>query len=541
MSMKAAHSVDTKGITGPTRSHIISRLHKASSIVDDLIVALNDKADSNASETDILEARAYSASLVGAEAFEKQSWQACVQSYSESWVLYNALARTIKSDAAKELLSGTIEQSIRYAAYQLRMPRTVAVSAIARKYFPRSDSQLVAAVERLDPTILRDATKAKTGVAETEAASRKISWRSRTADIEDASIIAALTAVDSAATKLAESLSSATSVHAKDRAAAYDELLIASQDAVDATKDAIAELATEGVAQGDKRMQSLQITRTAVSYDLISWRIGRNRVLTGDADGASTESAPVARPRSSKRAKTVKETLGDKEEGAGRKLARLREKVVMYDSTLQSLDSIKELPGAANDSGFLQEVEAKHQYFRALKLLAIARSHSVLSNHKNALALVVRASGLLKDALGPLSSAVNLSKDSPPNISISSEQAKYLLDLLAAETQRLRALVELSDIVSKSESGGSDLPLVARLSTYPTDGVDLKNLVSYPPKLQPIPVKPLFFDVAWNYIGYPGHSAHAEHESVLKTNTPAENAEAPKKPQKKGWFGFGGT
>ena len=122
----------------------------------------------------------------------------------------------------------------------------------------------------------------------------------------------------------------------------------------------IDELVGEGVGQGDRRMQSLQITRTAVSYDMVSWRIGRNRVLVGERDGAVIDNLVVKQSKK----KDIKLT---KEEGTGRKLAHFREKAVLYDSILQSLDSIKELPGVAADSAFLEELDAKHGYFSALK------------------------------------------------------------------------------------------------------------------------------------------------------------------------------
>jgi len=109
-------------------------------------------------------------------------------------------------------------------------------------------------------------------------------------------------------------------------------------------------------------MQSLQITRTAVSYDMVSWRIGRNRVLVGEQDGAVVDT-PVTKQSKKKDSKPVKE------EGTGRKLAYLREKAVLYDSILQSLDSIKELPGVAADSSFLEELDAKYGYFSALKCI----------------------------------------------------------------------------------------------------------------------------------------------------------------------------
>lgn len=90
---------------------------------------------------------------------------------------------------------------------------------------------------------------------------------------------------------------------------------------------------------------------------------------------------------------------------------------------------------------------------------------------------------------------------------------------------------------------GSAAPIVQRLDEYPTPGVqvDLNNLVTYPPKLEPVPVKPLFFDVAWNYIDYPGRAKKAVEEQVQVEDV-REKEEVngvEEQPKKRGWFGFG--
>lgn len=361
MSMKEVHSSDTKGMTGSSRSHIISRLHKATTYADHLSQLLVNQAETGATDEDVLEARAYTASLTGATEFEKKSWEACVKSYSEARIIYSALATSTKSDIFKDLLVDPVDPSIRYAAYQMKIPRTIAIPTIARKFFPRSDSELILKVEKLDPDVLNDEPIARAENAESGAVPKTITWRSRTVDLEDAAIATALASVNSAATKLSETLASSETAPPRDRASAYDDILIASQDAVDATKHAIDELSAEGVGQGDKRIQSLQITRTAVSYEMISWRIGRNRVLVGERDGAASDSIDSSEPKKKKGNKPTKE------ETTGRKLAHLREKAVLYDSILQSMESIKELPGVAADSAFLEEIEAKYSYFSALK------------------------------------------------------------------------------------------------------------------------------------------------------------------------------
>jgi signal recognition particle subunit SRP68 len=91
-------------------------------------------------------------------------------------------------------------------------------------------------------------------------------------------------------------------------------------------------------------------------------------------------------------------------------------------------------------------------------------------------------------------------------------------------------------------------PLSSRLTDYPAGGVDLENIVTYPPRLEPFPVKPLFLDVAWNYIEYPGKKEQvpaglvADTAKVKQEEAGAGAAAAPEaeaKPVKRGWFGFG--
>ena len=97
-----------------------------------------------------------------------------------------------------------------------------------------------------------------------------------------------------------------------------------------------------------------------MNYALVGWRVGRNRVLCGEQDGISFDAGSAKTSKSGK-------TGGRREEGQGKKLTQLRERVVLYDSTLQSLEFVLELPGVAADSTFVSELEAKRCYFRALR------------------------------------------------------------------------------------------------------------------------------------------------------------------------------
>jgi signal recognition particle subunit SRP68 len=566
MHIKSIHSEDNQGngITGTTRSHIISRFHKAARLAQNLTDILKDPEASKTTHQDLLEAEAYRASLSGAEHFEKQSegrvntedplrWDTCLREYSTARIIYATLFAQGNKDLFREILASAVDPAIRYAAYQARLPRSIPVSTVALRYFPKDNDNLVNQLQQLDPNALSETTTetstsrylaclTRTATNQAPLAPQNlgatnipntINWRSMNANIVDASVGQALAAVASAEPELSSYLKSNPSALTRDRAGAYDNVLIASQDAADATRRAIEELEKEKVDEGDNRMQDLRVTSLAVNYALVSWRVGRNRVLIGSEDGRLFEEKKA---KSSKRARDQ-----HKSEPRGSQLARLRERVVLYDSTIQSIDSIKELRGAMRDESFVREVDGKRAYFQALRCLNIAVSHALLSEHVNALALLARALELAQQCSSSLPSTTSDSS-SAPTLDIHKSQADALQTQLQQLVYRHQALVDLHKFhdnasIAAAKHMSTAAPLVQRLSDFPTPGVNvnLKNLVTYPPKLEPIPVKPLFFDVAWNYIDYP--TTGKQVVEAQAADVIAE--EKPKEEKKKGWFGFG--
>ena len=115
--------------------------------------------------------------------------------------------------------------------------------------------------------------------------------------------------------------------------------------------------------------------------------------------------------------------------------------------------------------------------------------------------------------------------------------------LLEGFVARYRALVEIQNLTTeatkaeKSKLTGS-IPMIERLDEYPRNGADLSNLVIYPPRLRPVPVKPIFLDVAWTYIDYPGRNPE-ENIGPNGVVSSAEESVQEKKEGRKGWFGFG--
>lgn len=594
MHIKSSHAEDnaSKGISGVTRKHIISKLQKASRHADQLVSLLSDRSGSKASDNDYLEAKAYALSLSGSAEFEKQvtkryenpqeqkaAWSKCLTQFSEAHVIYSALLFATQKDALREVISGAIDPSIRYAAYQSKLPRTIATSTVAKRTFRQDQTELVSLVKKLNPNVFNEEPVQKASSSENASSvsvPKSINWRNRTAAIADAAIGQALAATALAASSLSASFTSASegpsSKHRNPRtlAAAYDPVLTSAQDAVDAVRRSITDLAKEGVPESDSRMQDLRVSDLAVNYGLISWRIGRNRVLiSGLAQDDGMTFEPEAPHAPKKRKSKAKPKAADKEAASGEskqhipkqesvphRLARLTERTVLLDSTLQSIDSIKYLPGASRDAAFIGELDAQTAYFRAIKCLNIGYSHAILNHDAEALALFAHAQSLL-DSGAPDSQTVSVAPTTTPGLhAAASAQAPPMLPVAPAALQKLRAHLKTEVLRQRGlvalrkhfEAQPVDTaPLVDRLETFPRSGkVDLNNLVTYPPRLEPVPVKPILLDLAWNYIDYPGRRTDDDTMGGMVETATAKVAEAAnavaggaEKEKKKGWFGFG--
>ena len=171
--------------------------------------------------------------------------------------------------------------------------------------------------------------------------------------------------------------------------------------------------------------------------------------------------------------------------------------------------------------------------------LAIARSYQLLDQPQNALALFARS---LSTASAISTADAPSSQNKPLGLEVTSSHSQSLQQLLQGLVTQQRALVEVYNLHQKAVEGERPnklglAPFIDHLDKYPLGGVDLTKLVDYPPKLRAIPVKPIFLDVAWNYIDYPvkgGSVTAPEGAKQVAAETGEEKKEA-----KRGWGWFG--
>lgn len=484
--------------------YIRSRLHKAT-VSANKLRSLLEASDVNASDRDFLEAAAYAALCAGTEFMEKHDWEKSLPQFCLVNLIFKVLENKFEESKHKELLSSVVEPSLRFSAYNLGIPRSVDATSISRKWFPKEDTKVKEALERLDPEIFNEEVKKEESAVN---AVTSITWRGRTANVEVADVANALGSAAGAEKDLETYLSEHKSSSGKEQAKAFDGILLAWQDAQDAVKNAIGDLRAEKVEAQDPRLQKLQITFTYVSYNLIGWRVARDRIMSE----------------------------GIVEAAKGGKLSGMKELVALYDAILRSVEQIEALPGVAMDRPFAAELKAKKDYFRALKCLAISKSHSLLEQRANALALLAKALTLIQNAL-PVFQKLPLPEkvEGVKGLNITVQEVDALKDKLTNELTRAQALAEIEKLTSSSKtSTTSSIPLVDRLETYPEGEIDTKNLVKIPPTVEPIPVKPIFFDIAWNYINYPGQEKAAPENREDQQETKGEEG------KKKGFFGLFG-
>jgi signal recognition particle subunit SRP68 len=155
------------------------------------------------------------------------------------------------------------------------------------------------------------------------------------------------------------------------------------------------------------------------------------------------------------------------------------------------------------------------------------------------LALINRALGFSLKAVAKLPNAQSPSDELPLSLDISPASVKFLEQVIDGELQRHRAIVHVDNLrkkQAKSDEYQSHAPLVEKLHEYPIGGVDLDSIVDFPPKEAVIPVKPIFLDVAWNYIHYPGKEIPVASNNQVDAATQDEK---PAQQPKRSWFGFG--
>ncbi|GLG95273.1 Signal recognition particle subunit SRP68 [Gryllus bimaculatus] len=477
--------------------HLVSRLRKAASYSLQLQkLCESTKCDARTK----LEAQAYVAWIHGSLHFELQLWKHAMENLKKAQMVYEKLAPAL-SEEDQVLYKQRVEElspSLRYCAYNIGDE-----SAIDDLLKMRSHGQgdLLA---NLDSLIAQTRERRAEVLHDVE-------WRGRSFSVRPERVRLFL---------ISEQELDTTIERGEDNSAKItllENFLMDCKDAISAVKDEQkSELNTKGRPQAGAPVSSLQYLLSYLTNIRLTRTIQRNLLMV-----ESTQAA-----------------LADKNENAveGRKV-RPQDLTRLYEIILQNFNELQQLPGLEDDFQYQQELEEKIKCYKAFRCFYIAQSLATLRRWQDAMALYKRAELYVSQALN----GKHLNADLKAQLlklkkNIEGEEfSAHAYSVLEGETEE----DDNGIIIGVKAGTRTKKPLSERLSEYREDTSLLSrspNVYKLPPDMRPIPCKPLFFDLAYNFIEFP-----SLEEKIETSASGSKKAGAGITGFVKGLMGWGGS
>uniref|UniRef100_A0A8C7VEP3 Signal recognition particle subunit SRP68 n=1 Tax=Oncorhynchus mykiss TaxID=8022 RepID=A0A8C7VEP3_ONCMY len=388
-----------------------------------------------------LEAQAYTSYLSGMVRFELQEWKAATEAFNKCKTIYEKLASAFTEELAV-LYHQRVEEispNIRYCAYNIGDQN--AMNELMQMRLSAGGGGGMMA-EKLEALITQTRAKQAATMSEVE-------WRGRTVPVKiDKARIFLLGLGDNEA-----AIAQAANEETKERL--YETLLAECRDTIQAVRE------------------------DYLTYIKLWTVVKRNESM----------------------AHMLQAKLKEPQTDENKRGPRPQDLIRLYDIILQSLAELSTLQGLEEDHTFQKEVALKMLVYKAYRCFFIAQSYVLVKKWSEALVLYERVLKYAKEVQSKAKSLNNSLKDLP--------DVQELITEVNAEKYSLQAaaiLVPALPLICLPPSPSSIQPLCERLDTFhldPTLVGKQPNLVQFPPDFQPIPCKPLFFDLALNHVAFP--------------------------------------
>ncbi|XP_035992661.1 signal recognition particle subunit SRP68 [Fundulus heteroclitus] len=445
--------------------HLLARLRKAAKHSEKLEkLCESHRVDAKTK----LEAQAYTAYLTGMVHFELQEWKLAMEAFNKCKTIYEKLASAFTEELALLYRQRVdeISPNIRYCAYNIGDQN--AINDLMQMRLTGGGGGMMA--EKLEALINQARTKQAATMSEVE-------WRGRTVPVKiDKARIFLLGLADNEAA-IAQAVNEETKEHL------YETLLAECRDTIQAVREELKSEAKQRERSSDNeggKVSNLQFLHSYLTYIKLCTLVKRNESM------AHTLQAKL------------KETGADENKRGPRPQDLIR----LYDIILQSLAELSTLQGLEDDHTFQKEVSLKTLVYKAYRCFFIAQSYVLVKKWSEALVLYERVLKYAKEVQSKAKSLNNVLKDLP--------DVQELIAEVNAEKYSLQAAAILdtdeTPEVSSQQQVKDNTPLCEHLDNFHLDKTLVgkhPNLVQFPPEFQPIPCKPLFFDLALNHVAFP--------------------------------------
>lgn len=400
--------------------------------------------------------------------FELKLWKSAGEHLKRAQVVYENLAKALPDDE-QELYRAKVNEftpNLRYCAYNISGGRAAGGNMDDLLEF-RAQGLL----ENLDDLINKTKTESSEGL-------QTIEWRGRKVTVRPEKVRLFLLS----AQELDKGLEKASKIDSKIEL--IERTLMDCKDAIQAVKEEIKQ---------DPKLRSLTTGQTVsgVQY-LLAYLSHIRHSRTLQRNLCLVEQAKLNFDDPNQKSQT----------GTGEgKRVRPQDLTRLYEIILQNVTEMQQITGMEEDPVYQAEVEHLALTFKAFRCYYIALTLVDMKKWKEAVALYERSSNYANEAL----------KQNTNDEFKMANELKKLISIIDSCKFSAHAYSVLEDDNSDdpiftAKSQKSSKPLFERLSQYKEDqSLHTKNpnVFKMVPEMEAIPCKPLFFDLALNYVEFP--------------------------------------
>ncbi|XP_067936540.1 signal recognition particle subunit SRP68-like [Watersipora subatra] len=452
------------------KHHMVNKLRKAERYAQELS-DLCDKV--NVDPRTKLEVQAYKEWMSGTLHFELKQWNSAMELLTRAKVIYEKMCEALSGDAVliyKQKVTD-IEPSIRYCAYNIGDTSAVDDLVGIRLAMGHTDTVLDELIQKS---------------RERQAGSlHEVTWRGRVMSVKSDKVRVFLLAERESE----EEVKAAGDLETK--ITVYDRII---KDCIESLQVIKEDLKSDPTFRQIQRGQEIEgrvplqiFLHTYLQYIKIKKTIQRYLVMIELYRGLLGQ--PVS---------------------DGQKVIRPQDIARLYEMIIQGLGEMISLPGLQGDAELEEELQADIIANKAFRCYYLAKSFAVNKQWPEVVALTKRSKEYIEMAQQRLASQ---------QIEIRAELEAVLkqIDALLIQTQAssiLDSSQDLSGDMAKLSITADKRVLIDRLDEYlPEDPkVSAKNitLIKSPPLMQPIPCKPMLYDLAGNHLQLPNLSHKVE-------------------------------
>lgn len=490
----------------PKEKFLVSKYKKALQNAKHLLEVIKNETD----DLKTLEILTYTAIIEGSIAITKKKYDISLYAFSIAkcaiHFLYNyqKLPETITKEFYYEIADGIIDPALKVSASSEKLNFTdlteLAKSQIFNNELIPYLYKAVKIIESHNATYVTPTSENNIDLL------KEVKWGSYSAQLTSDDLSLAIMKINEELKNIDDKNPSS-----------FDSPLISYQDAITLHTQ---EMERNSSNDEESNNQEQYIILTYLKYNYLLLRIRRDNTIMKDLD------AQIVENQNSKKKLSTRKII-----------ELLKDYLKINEGIAVSLVEINDLPGIANDDELVDLLNTVGVYFKVKNQQKLSQAYLISHQYKEALALIVNSSKLLKSCK---EFNVELEGNLPTNKDL--EKLKVEVE---DEKSRLYTLTTYFNEINKEQSSFGSKYISDDISKFPklSPSELLKHVYPLKFDFQPVNVKPVLFDIAYNYI-----DADTNDEDEINNNSnvvsreveTSGNVDNEEDKKKSGFFGLFG-